>query len=462
MNSPKTGYLHRALTLWGATAFVVTSMVGTGIFTVPAFVRTATGNGLAALGVWMAGALLALCGALCYAELATRMPHAGGEYQYLSRVYGPMWGFVTGWISFFVGFAAPTAASALGAVAYASAVVPGFNPNQPVFEGWPVTIGAVVAASIPLAFAVFHSSGVRPSGRLQSTLMFTTIGAIVLFVVLGALSGRGNWSGVTAGTTTSGLWWVALIQVSFAYTGWNGATYLAGEVTNPQRNLPRALIFGTLIVAALYLALNLLFFYAMPADAWTADVAVGKDAAERLFGPTGARVVSAIITFIIIGSISAWTAAGPRVYYAMADDGLAPPSFKYLGERTRVPIVSLFAQAFVAAVLALSGTYEALLTYVGSGLLLFSGFTVAAVYLLRHRNTHNDRQFFRVPGYPFTPAIFLAVVVVSWIQSMQERPGPTGAALLTLLAGFAFYGVGRAFGLFNTTPFSLRPSSSAD
>src|SRR5205085_5724642 len=121
-----------------------------------------------------------------------------------------------------------------------------------------------------------------------------------------------------------------LIQVSFAYTGWNGATYLAGEVADPQRNLPRALILGTLIVAALYLALNLLFFYALPADAWHADVAVGKDAAERLFGPTGARVVSAIITFIIIGSISAWTAAGPRVYYAMADDGLAPPSFKYL------------------------------------------------------------------------------------------------------------------------------------
>jgi APA family basic amino acid/polyamine antiporter len=437
-------------------------MVGTGIFTVPAFVRTATGNGLAALGVWLMGALLALCGALCYAELATRMPHAGGEYQYLSRAYGPMWGFVSGWISFFVGFAAPTAASALGAVAYASAVVPGFDPNQPLFGSWPVTTGAVVAAMIPLFFAVFHSSGVRPSGHLQSTLMFTTIGAIVLFVVLGALSGRGHWGGVAAGAPTGGLWWVALIQVSFAYTGWNGATYLAGEVANPQRNLPRALILGTLIVAALYLALNLLFFYALPADAWHADVAVGKDAAERLFGPTGARVVSAIITFIIIGSISAWTAAGPRVYYAMADDGLAPPSFKYLGERTRVPVVSLFAQALVAAILALSGTYEALLTYVGSGLLLFSGFTVAAVYLLRYRNTHNDRQFFRVPGYPFTPAIFLAVVIVSWVQSLQERPWPTGAALLTLLAGFAFYLVGRAFGLFNTTPFALRSTSSAD
>jgi basic amino acid/polyamine antiporter, APA family len=443
-----TGLLRRGLGLWGATAFVVTSMVGTGIFTVPAFVRSATGNGLTALGVWLVGAVLALCGALCYAELATRMPRAGGEYQYLSRVYGPMWGFVSGWITFFVGFAAPTAASALGAVAYLEAVVPGWNSQTPLVEGFGLTQGAVLAALLPLAFAVWHSLGVRPSGRLQSTLMLTTIVSIALFVVAGLLSGRGNWQGVAQSSTASGSWWVALIQVSFAYTGWNGATYLAGEIANPRRNLPRALIGGTLIVVGLYLALNLLFLYALPAHAWQPDVAVGKDAAERLFGTAGGRFVSAIIAFTIIGSISAWTAAGPRVYFAMAYDGLAPAAFKRLGQTSQAPIVALFAQAGVAALLALTNAFDVLLIYVGSGLLLFSGFTIAAVYVLRHRDRVQDLTHFRVPGYPYTPAVFLVLVGISCLQSFQESPVPTGAALLTLVAGFAIYFIGRLLGWF--------------
>lgn len=448
--SHPTGLLRRGLGLWGATAFVVTSMVGAGIFTVPAFVRSATGTGLAALGVWLAGAVLALCGALCYAELATRMPRAGGEYQYLSRVYGPMWGFVSGWITFFVGFAAPTAAAALSAVAYLAAVVPDWQPATPLVSGWGLTIsqGSLLAALLPLIFAFWHSLGVRPSGRLQSTLMLTTIVSIVLFVGAGLLTGRGSWQGVTQSTPATGSWWVALIQVSFAYTGWNGATYLAGEIENPRHNLPRALVGGTLIVVGLYLALNLLFLYAVPAQAWQPDVAVGNDAAARLFGQTGARFVSAIITFTIIGSLSAWTAAGPRVYFAMAYDGLAPAAFKRLGNASQAPVVSLFAQAAVSSLLALTGQFEILLTYVGSGLLLFSGFTIAAVYVLRQRDQQPDRTHFRVPGYPVTPAIFLVMVLVSFWQTYEESPVPTGAALLTLLAGFAIYFVGRALGWF--------------
>ena len=435
-------------------------MVGTGIFTVPAFARGATSSGLGMLGIWMVGAALAVCGALCYAELATRMPRAGGEYQYLSRVYGPMWGFVSGWITFFVGFAAPTAASALAAVAYAAAIFPNWNANAPLFAG--ITQGALVAALLPLAFAFWHSLGVRPSGRLQSTLMMTTIGSIALLVVAGFLTRRGNWHGVIQSTQASGSWWVALVQVSFAYTGWNGATYLAGEIEDPRRNLPRALIGGTLIVVALYLALNLFFLYALPVEAWRPDIAVGRDAAERLFGTAGGRFVSAIITFTIIGSLSAWTAAGPRVYFAMAYDGLAPAAFKRLGAQSRAPIVALFAQAVVAGMLALTGAFDVLLIYVGAGLLLFSGFTVAAVYVVRHRFGADEASHFRVPGYPFTPALFLLLVLVSCVQSFLESPIPTGAALVTLLAGFACYFIGRALGWFKADLALLRHAASSN
>lgn len=438
--------LRRALSVWGAAAFVVTSMVGTGIFTVPAFVRAATGNGIAALGVWITGAALALFGAFCYAELATRMPRAGGEYQYLSNVYGHQWGFVGGWITFFAGFAAPTAASCLAAVEYFSKLTPGWDQNTPLIDGFGITQGSAIAAMIPLVLASLHSLGVRPSGRLQTALAVTTIGVIVILTIAGIATGRGDWRGVTQGSQATGLWWVALIRVSFAYSGWNAAAYLAGEVTEPRRTLPRALIGGTVTVAVLYLALNLLFFYALPDGSRQSEISVGQEAAVQLFGASGGLVVSAIATMVILGAISAWTASGPRVYYAMARDGLAPSIFGRLGKNSRAPIIATFAQAIVAAILALTGKFGTLLDYVGSGLLLMFAFTVAAVYVVRRASPDDPKLYFSVPGYPFTPAFFILLVIFSWIQTLREQPKPAVYALMTIAVGVAVYYIGRAFG----------------
>ena len=437
--------LHRALGAWQATAFVVTSMVGTGIFTVPAFVKVATGSGVAALGVWVAGAGLALCGALCYAELATRMPEAGGEYHYLTRVYGPLWGFLSGWISFFAGFAAPIAAASLATVEYAAAVVPGWDPHARLLAGLPLTQGAAAAAAVVAVLAGIHSRGVRASGRFQSIVAALVIGTIGAFVVAGIASGRGEWRGLVGGAEGTGLWWVALIQVSYAYAGWNTAAYLAGEVVDPPRTLPRALIGGTLVVVVLYLALNVLFLYALPADAWSPTVAVGHLAAERLFGPAGARIVSAMVALCILGTVSSITMAGPRVYYAMARDGLGPVAFRRLALHGRVPAWGTAAQAIVATVLALTGAFEALLVYVGSALLLFGGLAVAAVYVVARRPVPRTGVF-RVPGYPVTPAIFLGMVLVAWVHGLRESPVPTSAALLTIVAGAITYAIGRALG----------------
>ncbi len=441
-----TNVLRRVLGGWGAAAFVVTSMVGTGIFTVPAFVRTATGNGVVALGVWITGAMLALFGAFCYAELSTRIPKAGGEYQYLAHVYGRSWGFVGGWITFFAGFAAPAAASSLAAVEYFSKLTPGWDPNAPLIDGFGLAQGSAIAATIPLALAFIHSLGVRPSGQLQTTLAVTTVSAIVIFTIAGMATGRGDWSGVTDSSQATGLWWVALIEVSFAYSGWNAAAYLAGEVKDPRRTLPRALIGGTLAVAILYITLNLLFFYALPADSWQSEISVGQEAGARLFGPSGGRIVSAIITIVILGAISAWTASGPRVYYAMACDGLAPSIFSRLDPRSHAPIIAIYAQAMVASIMALNAGFKELVVYVGSGLLLISAFTVAAVYLVRRAAPPDTKRYFSVPGYPFTPAIFILLVIYSWIQTMQKDPIPTSAALITIVTGIAIYHIGRALG----------------
>lgn len=447
--APTAHHLRRALGAAGATAFVVTNMIGTGIFTVPAFVRTATGNGWATLGVWLLGAVLALSGALCYAELATRMPEAGGEYHYLSRLYGRLWGFVSGWISFLVGFSAAIAASSLGASAYAATLIPGWNPQAPLLDGLGITQGATASALLIAALASFHATGVRPSGRLQTIIASLVVGAIVIFVFAGIGSGRGNWSGIGGGSPATGLWWVALIQVSFAYSGWNAAAYLAGEVKNPQRTLPRALIGGTLVVAVLYLALNVLFLYALPADAWQPDIAIGKLAAERLFGSFGATLVSVIITLTIIGSVSSMTAAGPRVYYAMARDGLAPAVFGRVG-RHGAPTTAILTQALVASILVLTGEFETLLIYAGSALSLMAALTVTCVWIVSRKETDRTRGIFLTPGYPVTPAVFLVLEVFAFLQGLRERPVPTGAALLTILAGIVIYYVASALGWLKT------------
>ncbi len=442
--------LHRALGVWAATAFVITNMVGTGIFTVPAFVRSATGNGMAALAVWAVGGGLALCGAFCYAELATRMPEAGGEYHFVTRTYGRLWGFLSGWISFFVGFSAPIAVASLGAAAYSFSVL-GLNPGAPIFGQSRITQGGVAAACLIVVLSLFHSSGVRPSGRLQTIIAGLVIGAIVILVIAGLTTGEGDWRGVIEGSEAPEGWWLALIPVSFAYSGWNAAAYLAGEAHNPLRTLPRALIGGTLAVTTLYLALNLLFFYALPPEAWEATnesekIGIGAVAARYLFGPVGEKFVGIIIALAIIGSVSAMTAVGPRVYYAMSRDGLAPAIFSRLGRRSGAPTMATLVQAILAVMLALTGAFGFLLTYVGSALLLFNGLTVASVYLVRRKSVTGSTPYFRVPGYPVTPGIFLVLVVIVWVYGLKREPEPTIAALVTIVAGALVYLIGRSYG----------------
>lgn len=459
--------LRRRLGAWGAAAFVVCNMVGAGIFTVPAFVRAATGSAPAALGVWAAGGLVALCGALCYAELATRMPAAGAEYQYLRRVYGPRAGFLSGTVSFAVGFAAATAAASLGAVAYGAALLPGWDPAATLlgFEQ-----GALAAAGFIVLTAALHSRGVGVSGRLQAALATLIVAGVAAFVVLGFAGGRGSFAALAAGdgATGGGGWWIAFLQVSFAYSGWNAAAYLAEEVDEPARTLPRALIGGTLLVTAVYLALNAVFFYALPDAAWGATIAIGRDAALALFGREVATALSGLVALAILGSVSAMAAAGPRVYFAMARDGLAPSVVARVNPHNGAPVVAIWAQAVLAATLALTGAFEALLVYIGSALLLFAAAAVAALLILRWRErgssvaetdggrgktphggvslqvtpTGGGTRMFRAPGGPIPAVVFLAAATLAWINGLLQQPVPTLAALATIGAGALLYTIG--------------------
>ena len=438
--------LIRTLGPLAAGAFVVTNMIGSGIFTVPAFVRVATGSAVASLGVWLAAGLLGLCGALCYSELATRMPRAGGEYRFLTEGFGQLWGFLSGWTSFVVGFSAAVAASSLGVTAYVAPLIDGWNPETLIFGG--VTQGAAAAAGLVVVLTLVHCVGVRWSGSFQTTLASIVLGAIAVLLLAGFSSGNGDWSGLTAATEPESNWWVALLQVTYAYAGWNAAAYIAGEVERPRRNLPIAILGGTLFVIVAYLLLNALFFYAVPDARWEPTIAIGAVAAERLFGEGGALAVSGVIALAMFGSVSAMTAVGPRIYYAMARDGVAPRFMARTSEHGVAPVAAIVAQGVLAASLALTGAFSALLVYIGSSLLLFNALTIGTVFVIRRRGLTNEGDVFRTPLHPLPAIVFIGITLAAWINGLVGAPVPTGAALGTLTLGAGIYFAGRRLGWF--------------
>lgn len=440
--------LVRTLGPLAAGAFVVTNMIGSGIFTVPAFVRVATGSAPASLCVWLAAGLLGLCGALCYSELATRLPRAGGEYRFLTDGFGQLWGFLSGWTSFVVGFSAAVAASSLGVTAYVAPLIGDWDPDAVLAGG--ITEGSATAAGLVLFLTLVHCVGVRWSGGFQTILASLVLGAIAVLLLAGFSSGNGEWSGLTVNTEPGSNGWVALLQVTYAYAGWNAAAYIAGEVKSPRRNLPIAILGGTLFVIAAYLLLNTLFFYAVPEALWEPEIAIGAVAAERLFGPGGARAVSALIALAMFGSVSAMTAVGPRIYYAMARDGVAPRFMARTSEHGVAPIAAILAQGVLAASLALTGAFSALLVYIGSSLLLFNALTIGTLFVVRQRDPAGGGELFRSPLYPLPAIVFIGVTFAAWINGLIEAPVPTGSALGTLALGAVVYVAGVRMGWFAT------------
>lgn len=428
--------LPRRIGGFTAGCVLISSVVGSGIFSSTGFMARDLGNPGLILGVWLTGALFALAGALSYSELGAALPFAGGEYVYLRHAYGPFVGFLSGWTSFTIGFGAAIAAGAMSFAAYALELVPVNGDTDLVARG--------LALALVWFVTGFHLAGAGPGGVLQRLLTTLNVGAILLLVAGALTLGTGNWEHFrtphSSGAPGAGAIVVAFIFVCYSYSGWNAAAYLAGEIKDPGRVLPRSLIAGTLVVALLYLGLNVTYFYALPVEtlAQAPVLPVAKKAAVALFGAGSATLIAAVLCLTIGGAVSAMLWAGPRVYYAMACDGVFPAVFSTTSRRSGAPTMATLLQSAWASLLILAGTFESLVIYSGVILAIFSALAVAAVVVLRRRKPELPRPY-RVPLYPVVPACYVAVASVIVLYSIFERPVEAGLGAATVLAGAPLY-----------------------
>lgn len=438
--------LDRRLGAADGAAIVVSNVIGSGIFIFPTLIATMVPDPFWMLTVWAAGGLLALAGAMAYAELAVLRPKAGGEYVYLREAFGPLAAFLTGWTSFVAGFSGAIAASSLGLAQYLGRFFPAAADQTPFFTVplpfVPLIVSpqALVALTVIAALSFVHIRGLGPGRLVQNTLAILKVSGLVLFVAFGLSLGQGSAGNLAPQTSVAASsWLLALIPVMFAYSGWNAAAYVAEEVRNPERNVPRALAMGTLAVVIIYLLLNVLYLYAMPIqDLATLKRGVVDVTAERLFGFGIAGALSLFTIISIAASVSAMVLAGPRVYFAMARDGLFFQSASTVHPRFRTPAVSIVAQSIWSGILVLCGTLSQLVSYTGFAVVLFSAIAVLGLFVLRWQRPNEPRPF-RAWGYPIAPAIFIVAAAAALVNALWREPGPTTAGLGIILAGIPLY-----------------------
>ncbi|MBX3160307.1 MAG: APC family permease [Deltaproteobacteria bacterium] len=426
---------RRQLGLGIAAAIVVANMIGTGIFTSTGFQAASLHDPATMLFTWFVGGVLALCGAACYAELGSMMPRAGGEYVYLREAYHPAVGFMSGWVSLTAGFSAPIAAAALAFSKYSGKVIPALDGK------WE---GKLVAAGLIVAISSLHAFDTKLGGRVQTAFTIGKASLIAVFILAGLLVGDGDWSNL--GTVGDGLaqlkTWdgleafaTSMMWVSLAYSGWNAAAYIAGEIEHPQRTLPRALLLGTGLVMVLYLLLNVVFLYSTPPGQMAGVEEVGDLAARNLFGESFGRVLSTLVALALVSSVSAMLMAGPRVYAAMAADRALPRILATYNERG-VPQVAVVTQTVLAIAFVFIGDLDKLVQFVGFTLSIFAALTVSAVFVFRLRKRTSP---YRTWGYPVTPAVFIALSL--WFVYLRVKGAPKESAIVgvMLVVGAVIY-----------------------
>lgn len=438
--------LLRGLGPLDAAAIIVSNVIGGGILFTPPQVAASVPNPTWFLAAWLTGGLLALAGAFAYAELAAFRPHAGGEYVYLREAYGRPAAFLTGWTSFVAGFSGAIATSAVVFAGYLGRFVPSAADATPLLTLplGPITLTVsrqvLVALSLIALMSWIHRRGIGPGRLVGNVLASLKITALVVFVIVGFSFGHGSFSNVTAGGSIAPTsWLLALIPVMFTYSGWNAAAYVAEEIRNPSRNVPRALAIGTGAVIMIYMALNLLYLYVLPVDELAKVPANALDfIADRLLGSIAGAVMAVIALISLSASVSAMVLVGPRVYYAMARDGLFFKQAARVHPKYRTPSVSIMAQALWSGVLLLSGTAGQLVSYTGFAVVLFAGVAVAAVFVLRWQRPDEERPF-RAWGYPIAPGVFALASMLIVVNAVWRDPGPSLSGLLVMAAGVPVY-----------------------
>ncbi|MFA5625341.1 MAG: amino acid permease [Bradymonadales bacterium] len=419
----------RVIGAFTAIMIVVASMIGTGVFTTTGILLEQTPSAAAVLWAWLIGGVIAFFGALSYAELVSIYPKNGGEFQLLTKIFHPSVGFVAGWVSLIVGFSAPIAAAAIAFGAYLQAIFPNINAT-------------VCAISIIVLLSLAHAVKVTFGSALQNVFTIAKLIIVVIFIIGGLYLGDSNlifsespsstWKHMIAPSFA-----VGLIYITYAYSGWNGSAYIAGEIRNPRRSVPLALALGTAIVTLVYIGLNVVFLSAAPVVELSGQVDVGAVAAKALFGQNAGRVLSGVISLLLVSSISAMIMAGPRVYQSM---GTQYSSFRFLSKRKNGsgPYFAILLQAVISLLMLATASFDALLSYIGFTLSISAALTVIGVFVLRKRAPHADRPY-KCWGYPLTPLIFIALSLWMVIFTVLEAPIVALWGLITVSVGLILY-----------------------
>ena len=442
--------LERRLGPFDAAAIIVANVIGGGILFRSPAVAAAIPDATWFLLAWAGGGVLAFMGAMAYAELAALRPKAGGEYVYLREAFGPLAGFLTGWTSFVAGFSGALAASAVFLIVTLNRFIPGVANDTPLLaipipgtsNAVTFSIHTLAASAVIIVAALIHIRGVGP-GRIASNVLTTLkIVSLVVFIAFGLTAGTGSPSNVTesAGTVTGTGMLFAFIPIMFTYSGWNAASYMAEEIRDPGRNVPRALLMGTAVVIAVYVLINVLYLYVIPIGelATLGGKSILDVVGDRLLGERAGDIMAIVAIISLAAGINAWTFAGPRVYFAMARDNTFFKSAARVHPKYKTPAASIVAQAILAIILVLTGSLDTIANYVGFAITLFAGTAVAAVFVLRKREPNAPRPF-KALGYPWTPAIFVLVSLAIVLNAFYSDPELSGLGTLIILAGIPLY-----------------------
>ncbi|MCR6642297.1 MAG: amino acid permease [Sporocytophaga sp.] len=417
--------------LISATCVVVASMIGTGVFTGLGFQAAGVKSVAGLLLLWLISGVVTICGALTYAELATHMPRSGGEYHYLSKIYHPVVGFMSGWISLTVGFAAPIAVSAMAFGFYVSKV---YQVDK-----------ELLATGLIAVLTVLNLFGLKTGSRFHNFATIFNVVLIITFIWAGyffveAKHFEISFNGQDLTSIMDPAFAVSLIFASFAYSGWNAAAYIAGEVSEPERNLPKALFFGTLVVMVLYVLLNFIFLYNVPVEELAGKVEIGFLAGRKIFGLVGGKMMALLISFGLIASVNALIITGPRVSQTMGEDYPALQKIS-VGNRFKSPWVAILLQSFIALVLIYTSTFESVITYIGFTINLSTTLTVAGVFIFRLKmdSKKGDKKGYRTWGYPLVPVIYILQQCWMLFYLGKEKSEASLAGLITVAIGVLLY-----------------------
>ena len=423
-----------------AAAVIIANMVGTGVFTSLGFQVADIQSVFALMMLWIIGGIASLCGAATYAELGAALPRSGGEYNFLGRIYHPVAGFISGWVSTVIGFAAPIAAVSLAFGKYTTAALPGtYGP----------AIQKGLACGLVILVTYIHGKNRNASGKFQFGFTAMKVGLILAFCLaafvllqdpqpISPMPQSGDWNVIT-----SSAFGVALIYVSYAYTGWNAATYISGELENPQRDLPRVLIFGTGLVMLLYVLLNYVFLYASPMHELKGQVEIGYIASNHIFGETGGRIAGGMLSLLLISTVSAMTLAGPRALQAIGEDFKA---LNFLGKinKNGIPRNAIYFQSSIALIYILTSSFKTIVVFAGAMLAFNSFLAILGVFVLRYREPDLPRPY-KTWGYPIVPLIYLTITAFMLGFVIINEPHKAIFGLCVILFGIVFYAVSKRF-----------------